>query len=71
MASKTQVWSARWRDWAMLVLGGWLVLSPWWLGYMSGLPVSGEELAASAVTMPAWNAWVVGVVVAILAISAC
>ena len=45
---------------AALVLGIWLFLSPWILGY-------------SAVASAAWNAWVVGiiaVIVAALAISA-
>jgi hypothetical protein len=47
----------RWQDWAVLILGAWLFFSPLFLGYAS---------AAS----PAWNAYVVGAAVAILAASA-
>ena len=68
MTSKMQISSARWRDWAMLVLGGWLVLSPWWLGYMSVAPVADEQVAAVGFALPALNAWIVGAAVAILAI---
>ncbi len=45
----------RWQDWANLVLGVWLILSPWFLGF-SGTPAA------------AWNAVVVGVVVALMAL---
>jgi SPW repeat len=48
---------ARWKDAANLVLGIWLVVSPWVLSY-----------AADAT--PAWNARVVGVVVAVAALAA-
>jgi len=43
----------RWQDWANLVLGVWLILSPWLLGF-SGIP--------SAM----WNAVIVGVVVGLI-----
>jgi len=45
----------RWQDWANLVLGVWLILSPWLLGF-SGIP--------SAM----WNAVIVGVVVGLMAL---
>ncbi len=45
----------RWQDWANLVLGVWLILSPWLLGF-SGTPAA------------TWNAVVVGVVVALMAL---
>jgi hypothetical protein len=57
----------RWRDWVMLVLGAWLFLSPWILGFAGGAPV-GAEGAVTGPTAAAWNAWIVGVVVAALAI---
>jgi SPW repeat len=44
-----------WEEWANLVLGVWLVISPWMLGF-SGL------VAAM------WNAVIVGAVVAVLAL---
>lgn len=57
----------RWRDWVMLVLGAWLFLSPWILGFAAGMPVGAEEAVAGP-GAAAWNAWVVGVVIAALAI---
>ena len=57
----------RWRDWVMLVLGAWLFLSPWILGFAGGVPV-GAEQAIAGPAAAAWNAWVVGVVIAALAI---
>ncbi len=56
----------RWRDWVMLVLGAWLFLSPWILGFAGGAPVGAEGVAGT--TAAGWNAWIVGVVVAALAI---
>lgn len=47
----------RWRDVANLVLGVWLVLSPWILAY-------------TGATTAAWNAWIVGVVIAVAAFAA-
>lgn len=55
----------RWRDWVILVLGVWL--SPWILGFAAGAWV-GAEQAMAGPTAAAWNAWVVGVVIAGLAI---
>jgi len=46
-------WGQRWPDWLNLILGAWLFISPWVLGLVS--PVSG-------------NNWIVGVVIAILAL---
>ncbi|WP_243030420.1 SPW repeat protein [Thermus altitudinis] len=45
----------RWQDWANLVLGVWLILSPWLLGF-SGTPAA------------MWNAVLVGVVVGLMAL---
>jgi hypothetical protein len=59
--------SDRWRDWTMLVLAVWLFLSPWILGFAAGAPVEGEAVAAGFTTA-AWNAWVLGVVIAVLAL---
>ncbi|BCP65887.1 SPW repeat protein [Thermus thermophilus] len=46
----------KWQDWANLVLGLWLVLSPWILGF------SGTSSAT-------WNAVIVGLLVGLLALS--
>jgi hypothetical protein len=63
MAQSTE----RWRDWVMLVLGAWLFLSPWILGFAGGAP-AGAEPAAAGPAAAAWNAWIVGVVITALAI---
>lgn len=49
----------RWQDWAMLVFGVWLLLSPLWMpGY------------ASASSVAAWNAYVFGVLIVAFTIAA-
>lgn len=45
----------RWQDWAGLILGVWLILSPWFLGY------SDEAMAM-------WNAVILGIVAGALAL---
>ena len=49
--------TAHWRDVANLILGLWLVISPWAMSYMME-------------TVPTWNAIVVGVIIAVAAIAA-
>jgi hypothetical protein len=39
----------RWQDWVSLVLGIWLFLSPWLLGFYSGIP------------RDSWNFFIVGI----------
>jgi hypothetical protein len=63
MAQSTE----RWRDWVMLVLGAWLFLSPWILGFAGGAPAGAEPTVAGPAAA-AWNAWIVGVVITALAI---
>lgn len=48
----------RWQDWVILVLGLWLLVSPFVAGY------------ASTTGAAAWNAYVVGIAVMIFAASA-
>jgi multisubunit Na+/H+ antiporter MnhE subunit len=45
----------RWQDWTNVVLGAWLVVAPWALGTTS-------DDASS------WNAWIVGSLVALVAL---
>ncbi len=47
----------RWEDWVNLVLGVWLFLSPWILGY-------------AAIQVPAWNAFIMGVAVVVFTLFA-
>ncbi len=58
----------RWRDWLMLGLAAWLYLSPWLLGFAGAVPAAGAAAASAGFTPAAWNAWVVGILVAALAI---
>jgi hypothetical protein len=45
-----------WEEWANVVLGIWLILSPWILGF-------------SGMTSAMWNAVIVGILVGVLALS--
>src|SRR6266511_1172764 len=49
--------AAQWKDAVNLVLGVWLVISPWVFGFVADYA-------------PTWNAWVIGVVIAIAALAA-
>lgn len=42
----------RWQDWVNLLLGAWLVASPWALGYAGDVPSA------------AWNAYALGLAIA-------
>jgi SPW repeat len=56
-----------WRDWVMLALGAWLFPSPCILRFAIGAPTAGAEEAPGPTTA-AWNAWILGVVIAALAL---
>ncbi len=47
----------QWTDGANLILGVWLLISPWILSYVLG-------------SVPAWNAHIVGIVVGVAALAA-
>lgn len=55
--------SNRWQDWANLILAIWLFISPWVLQFGGGAV---SPLGAVA----AWNAWVLAVIVFLIALSA-
>lgn len=59
------VLSNRWQDWVNLVLGVWLFISPWVLGFAN-------TAAAAGTTHPraAANAWILGVIVVVLSVAA-
>jgi hypothetical protein len=57
MTTLTETLKDQWKDAGNLVLGIWLVASPWALSY------AGE-------TAPAWNAHSVGVIIAVAALAA-
>ncbi len=60
----------RWQDWANLVLAVWLFISPWVLGFAAGATAAGSGAPATgaggAIYPAAWNAWVFGVITAIV-----
>src|SRR4051794_4409985 len=59
--------SRRWQDWVNLVLAVWLFISPWILAYAASgaAPAGGETATAYSA---AWNAWIFGVVAAVVAL---
>jgi hypothetical protein len=66
--------SNNWQDWANLILGIWLSVSPWVLEFGSHAPpltaaAGAVDPAAGALTA-AWNAWVLGTIVALVSASA-
>ena len=61
--------------WANLVLGAWLFISPWVLQFGGGVSTTPVTAAPgggpiAAVSNAAWNAWVLGVIVFLVALSA-
>lgn len=46
---------AEWEDWVNLALGAWLFISPWIFGY-------------TALVQPAWNSYIVGLLVVLISI---
>lgn len=68
--------SNRWQDWATLILAIWLFISPWVLQFGSGVsttPVGGAQGGGgpiAVVSNAAWNAWVLGVIVFLVSLSA-
>ena len=66
----------RWQDWANLILAIWLFISPWVLQFaLGGQPTApgaaaGGAPAAVNGSIPAWNAWVLGVIIFLVAVSA-
>jgi hypothetical protein len=64
MAQSTE----RWRDWVMLVLGAWLFLSPWILGFAPGTPAGAPNRRWPARRRPPGMPGSWGVVITALAI---
>lgn len=53
--------SNRWEDWGNLFLGAWLFVSPWVLQYAAGPGANANA---------AWNAWISGIVIGVIAVVA-
>lgn len=65
--------STRAQDWALVVLAIWLFISPWVLNFGSAAAgnTGGAEIAAgSGIGHAAWNAWILGIILFLVAISA-
>jgi hypothetical protein len=63
--------SNRVQDWAILVLAVWLFISPWVLQFGGSLPAAGAANGPLVeVSRSAWNAWVLGVIACLVALSA-
>jgi hypothetical protein len=65
--------SNRWEDWAVLVVSIWFFFSPWILQFGGNAPTptaAAAIVADRAVSHAAWNAWVLGALVFIAAMSA-
>jgi hypothetical protein len=63
----------RWQDWAILVLAIWLFVSPWVLQFGAGALASPAGTANGptvAVSHAGWDAWVLGIIVFLVAVSA-
>ena len=58
----------RWQDWANLVLAVWLFISPWVLNFTAGGTAVGTGIPAAvgAFSVAAWDAWIFGVVTAVV-----
>ena len=63
-----------WQDWANAILAVWFFISPWVLNFGAGAPAAGDGAAMTgllgAVQAAAWNAWILGVIVFLVAVSA-
>lgn len=68
--------SQRWQDWINLILAVWLFLSPWIINFggsaYSGAAETGAGGYGASTNMAAaaWNAWIFGVIVFLIALSA-
>jgi hypothetical protein len=63
-----------WQDWANAIVAVWFFISPWILQFGAGAPAAAGDAATAgvlqAVQAATWNAWVLGVIVFLVAVSA-
>lgn len=66
--------SGHWQDWVNVILGIWLFVSPWILRFAATAPggeaTPGGGGMAGNIMNASWNAWVLGVVIFLVAASA-
>jgi hypothetical protein len=59
------------QDWALVVLAIWLFISPWVLHFGGAAPaVVGGAANGAGIGHACWNAWILGVILVLVAISA-
>lgn len=61
--------SNHWQDWVNVILAIWLFLSPWILQFMSRVSEP-AGISPYSMSRASWNAWVLGVIIFLVAISA-
>jgi hypothetical protein len=73
-AARRPVRENYWQDWANAIVAIWFFISPWVLHFGAGTPADGNGAAATgtlaAVQSAAWNAWILSVIVFLVAVSA-
>ena len=63
--------AGHWQDVANLVLATWLFLSPWILGFvLVSATAAGAAAPGPNLSNASWNAWVLGILIVLLAIAA-
>jgi hypothetical protein len=63
----------KWQDWANAILAIWLFISPWVIsfGQAPAVPAGGATVAGTSIGgVAAWNAWILAVIVFLVALSA-
>jgi hypothetical protein len=70
--SSTPTWqrNSRAQDWAILILGIWLFISPWALEFAAANTQDAANGPLAEVTRAAWNAWILGAIVFLVGASA-
>jgi hypothetical protein len=61
---------AHWQDWVNVALAVWLFISPWVLNFGGAVTGAGVAGTAAVAMAAAWNAWILGVIVFLLALTA-
>src|SRR3954453_6958007 len=63
-----------WQDWANAILAVWFFISPWIVNFGAGVPEIANGAAQTglvgAAQAAAWNTWILGVIVFLVAVSA-
>ena len=73
-AARRPVRENYWQDWANAIVAVWFFISPWVLQFGAGAPAAGDAAATNGLLgagqAAAWNAWILSVIVFLVAVSA-